>query len=728
MGVMIPLFGAPAPPDSSPEPSKPNSGAKATTSSAMQEGSGDRATDGDATEGAAWLSAGGESGQWLQLDYPAAVKVSEIQVHGGSRTLKDSLIGSGEIQVKDGEAWKKIAEFSGNRREELRVSIPDGPVTASSLRLWTPQQGPVAIREFAVYPQPAAMGEGLTFYRESKHLVCVNQLAYNDGYPKRFTVPTAPDEELHFTVNPKGSGEVVYSGKVMKGIGDFSAWHPRPEGGDYVIRVEGGSKEASESYPFEVGPGVLQRSLLQPMVDFMIDARSVVGTHPSAYGGAAWRDGSYYTHELASLVMLYLAFPEEIERMPRQIDWKAERTRVLDPGFSFTQTHMDGGFLQATRTYYTHFESPADDAPDVVKLIHWGLGMTLAKPQLMDPSGDGIGMRIHPQHIEQIAYVLALQPRLEKWLPKSLFEEAEDFASREWLATQLLEVQPEWSPQLYRPEGDPNLHLMGGTAATPYKGRHAPGHSILPNLLMYEACRKSGNGRADLYLMAAARQAEFVVKIMDWSDPRHTKGHRMSEHKTITGLVWLQQNYPKYAPEGLKRKLEQWADVAIARSDNLWDFRRYDLGDHWSIPKMNEPGNLGGFPACALSVSWLIEDPVKKQRLREIAYASLDCLFGRNPVNSASPHRPEMGWGGKIEQGWPVGFKKGTSAWLEICRGSLSSSPGSEMFPFNPRGKPRHPEGWGAFNAALNVGMAYLEFDSQSRAGLPPDCLKQENQ
>ena len=79
-----------------------------------------------------------------------------------------------------------------------------------------------------------------------------------------------------------------------------------------------------------------------------------------------------------------------------------------------------------------------------------------------------------------------------------------------------------------------------------------------------------------------------------------------------------------------------------------------------------------------------------------------------------------------LEKGWPVGFPDGTTARLETCRGSLSSGPGTEMFPFNPNGKPRFPEGWTAFNSALNVGLAYIEMDGKGVAKLPEDCLKKD--
>lgn len=557
--------------------------------------------------------------------------------------------------------------------------------------------------------------------------VFVNQLAYNDGYPKMFTLPGSVGHGAKFTILEARTGRPVFEGQVKDSRGDFSKWNAGKEGGDFRIRLTGSDgAQGAESFPFAAGERQLQKSLLQPMVDFMIDARSIVGTHQSAYGGAAWRDGSYYTHELASLITLCLAFPEEIGAMPRQIDWEAEKAKLLAPDFKLIETRGDIGMLEAAKSYYSRFEGPVAEAPDVVKLIHWGCGMTMALPEMFDPSGDGIGRQVHSQSVEQVAYVLALQPRLEKWIPKGFFNDAQRFVDEYWIKTGLLEVPGTWSPRTYRKADDPKLQVHAGPLLNPYKGRHVPGHSILPNLLMYEVARRDGSGRAIDYFKAAITQAEYVIREMDWKDPRHTKGHRMSEHKMITGLVWLQQNYPKQAPVGLKKKLEDWADVAISRSDNMWDFRRYDMGDHWTIPVMNEPGNLGGFPACALSVSWVVEDPAKKQRLREIAFGALDCLFGRNPINCASPHHPELGWNGMIEKGWPVGFPNGTTARLETCRGSLSSAPGSEMYPFNPGGKPRFPEGWSAFNSALNVGLAYIEFDGKGSAKLPDDCLKKD--
>jgi hypothetical protein len=123
----------------------------------------------------------------------------------------------------------------------------------------------------------------------------------------------------------------------------------------------------------------------------------------------------------------------------------------------------------------------------------------------------------------------------------------------------------------------------------------------------------------------------------------------------------------------------------------------------------NEPGNVAGFPACALAAASAISDPGEKQRLRELSWAALDCLFGRNPIRAASPSRPAMGFP-DVERGWPQVYS-GPAAYLETVRGVLNSSPGSEIFPFNPTGPLRYDEGWTDFNAAWNVGLAYMLAD-----------------
>jgi hypothetical protein len=93
----------------------------------------------------------------------------------------------------------------------------------------------------------------------------------------------------------------------------------------------------------------------------------------------------------------------------------------------------------------------------------------------------------------------------------------------------------------------------------------------------------------------------------------------------------------------------------------------------------------------------------------ELAYAHFDNLYGRNPLNSHAANHSEMSFIG-VDNGFPYKYKENICARLEITRGSLSSLPGTEMYPFNPKGKSRHPEGWTAYNAAWNVSLAFLNF------------------
>jgi hypothetical protein len=545
------------------------------------------------------------------------------------------------------------------------------------------------------------------------HLVAVNQIGYESGRPKRFTAPLSPDG-TPFLVRAAAGGESLFQSVIRGNIGDFSDLNAPV--GTYVIEVSDSPLKPGTSDPFLIGPNLYQDQFWQAAVDFLIDSRSAIGTHPSAFGGCPWRDGTYYDSVIPSLVLFYLADPKRIEAMPRQIDWAAEKKRVTSPDFKFNDKDPGGkGFMNAVRAYYD-LEAPAESAPDVVKLIHWGAGYYLVNPLTCDPSKDPDGWKVHAQTVEQVAYVVWAWPVLKQWLPESFYLRCRDFCFGNWRPS--LDVNPWWESKTFLAvedltEGNP----MGGLLH-PYKGRQAPGHSIVPNLLMHEVARREGRDDAAKYLNAAVKQAEWIVKNLDWNDPRTTKGQRMSEHRTIPSLVWLLQKYPQQAPPGLKEKIKDWVDVALSRSDNLWDYRRYDMQEHWSIPKLNDVGNLLSFPAIATAASWVLDDPAKKARLAQVSTATIDHVFGRNPRLAAAPANPQMGFP-EIERGWPKHYKPDTCARLELCRGSISSVPGSEMFPFNPEGSYRHPEGWVNYGAAWCISLAYLKLESSKTTPHP---------
>jgi hypothetical protein len=381
--------------------------------------------------------------------------------------------------------------------------------------------------------------------------------------------------------------------------------------------------------------------------------------------------------------------------------------------------------MMAVRRYYTELEPPKAGAPDVVQLIHWGLGYYLVNPATRDPSADPLPRQIHSQTVEQFSFLLYAWPQLKEWLAQSFYDRCRDFAFEQWKKTGLLAVDPLWDTSTYlAPEQMEGANPTGGSLH-PYKGRHTPGHSIHPNLLMYEVAKREGRADAGAYLEAARKQAQWVIDRLDWKDPRTTKGQRMSEHKTVPGLVWFLQHYPDQAPPGLIKKVEEWARLMVLRSENMWDFRRYDLETHWTIPKLNEPGNLAAFTASALAASWVVTESKLQSRLQELAIAQLDNLFGRNPRLAAAPEYPEKGWP-SIERGWPRKFPDNVCARLELTRSSLSASPGTEMYPFNPQGAYRHAEGWVNFNAAWNVALAYLAWDTMGEAKLKSQALAQE--
>ena len=540
--------------------------------------------------------------------------------------------------------------------------------------------------------------------------VALNQVGYETMGPKRLTAFGAKDGTT-FIIRSLDDTANVYQGKIQRGIGDFSEFQPADSQQEYVIALE---EESETSFPFRIHANLYQEQFWRPALDFMIDVRSVVGTHPSAFGGSPWRDGTYYSYEVPSLLWLYAADPQFFEQLPRQISWKADKQRVLSPDFVFDANNPQSeGVMEAVVRYYSELEAPAEDTPDIIQLVHWGLGFYLMKPYTKDPSQDPLPKQIHSQVVEQFSHLLYAWDSLElhRWLPQSFYDRCYTFAQTHWQAVGSLDVDSLWHPRWYdEPVRENGTWKLDYTRLLPYKGRHVPGHSILPNLFMYQVVKQSQPSLSGAYLQAAQQQTQWIIDSLDWSLPATTKGHRGSEFQTLVNLSWFLQHMPEQAPSELREKIAEWAKVAIARSDNPWDFRRYDLSDHWTIPDLNETGNVAGFPAAALSAARMVQDSAMQQRLVELAYAHVDNLFGRNPQLAAATHRPAQGYP-LVEQGWPLGYKKDVCARLELCRGGIDASPGTEMYPFNPDGEYRHPEGWVNWNASWNVGLAFLKMN-----------------
>lgn len=539
--------------------------------------------------------------------------------------------------------------------------------------------------------------------QQGQHLVSVNQLGYNTTWPKRFTAPLSPDGSV-FSISKKDSKTVLFKGIVNNNIGDFSTFKPLNEKDEYVVNVTGSGLTAGKSYPFSIDQFWLQQQLLKPALDFMIDARSVIGNHPSAYGGTPWRDGTFYSFEVPSLVLQYLSNPNDYEQLPIEINYQEEKRKVTDIGFKYVMEPEGQTALASTRKYFTDLDAPVGDKiPDIIQMIHWGIGYYLINPVTKDPSArenDEDGRRLHPQTLEQFAYFLYGFPKYKQYFSDKFYQQAKDFAFQQWDYTGLFSV-----------------YVTVGSA----KGRQAPGHSIMPNLMMYEVALRDGDTRADRFMNAAIKQAEWAIKDLDFKLPANTKGQRMSEHKLIPALVYLYTKYPKHAPAKIKAKIDEWVDVALSRSENMWDFRRYDLDKNWSVPEFSETGNIAGLPAIALSAASITDNPEKKRRLEIMATAAIDDLFGRNPQNACSAHKIDLGFN-HLEKPWPKGYYPNVTARLELVRGSFSSISPTDMYPYQPNGKFGHLEGWVAFNAAWNLSLAYMNwYDTQLNATIKND-------
>jgi len=698
----------------------------------------DKVNDGIVSDASRWLAAKGDSKPWVEMAFTQPTKVGMIDVFSGWKTEAGSSLRDFDVSVEVNGTWKRHDDWNIRKNTKSSKRIYIEQVNVTKVRLELLRAGAARIREIAVYNNKEALGlqdvgeaavqtedYGIRF---SQHQIGVNQIGYFTGRPKRFTAPLSADG-TEFKLREQGDSEIVYMGFIEGGIGDFSSFQPVDSAARYVIELSGGELTSNTSDPFLIRANLDQEQYWQAATDFLNDVRSVVGTHPSAYGGCGFRDGTYYDAIVPSLVLFYLSDPEFINSMPRQIDWQAEKARVTAPDFVYIRDGAGPGVMDAARGYY-QLEPPKANAPDVVKILHWGAGYILMKPNGRDPSAsfDDDNSLIEPQTVEQIAYVLWAWPELKQWLPQSFYDRCLEFCLKFWKpeggprghytqggsankrGASALDISPWWNPETYMTTEsfDQNIHNPGHMH--PFKGRHAPGHSIVPNLLMHEVAKREGLADADMYLNAAVKQADWIIKHLDWNDPRTTKGHRLSEHRTIPNLVWLLQKYPQQAPEGLQAKITEWARVAVSRSHNLWDFRKYS-DEMWTIPGMNEVGNSLSLPAIALSASWVVEDPALKQELERIAFASVDHLFGRNPMLHASTPHPKQGFP-EIERGWPKLYKLDTCARLETVRGNLATLPGSEMYPFQPGKKFRHLEGWSNYGASWCISLSYLQFDA----------------
>lgn len=655
-------------------PLKPRS---AKSSSVYADCTAAKAIDGIIGDDSRWVSQKSPTPAWLELDLGGTHKLAGIHLYSGFQNT--NALQNFVVQFWSAGQWRDIpsATLENNRATALAIPFDDTvDVTTDTLRLWITASHQDTARVLEVIVWPASGGNipplaaksvksGKPLQDEPVPLIYLNQSGFNLGKPKRFTAPTLADG-TRFEVRAAKGGAALFAGAIEKHIGDFSGFNPTDDR-EYVV-VAG----TNSSVPFRVGTWWFERVNYQGAVDFMIDSRHYVGNERAVCGGSfGWRDDHHFGWELHALVPQWLSNPSAYERMPRQIQYEKP-----------AETKLWG----ALQPYHA-------EAPDIVKLIHWGADVIVSQGTT------------HELLKAQLPYFLYAWPSLKDYLPAQNYEAVRDFTFAHWSDATCDRKYP------YDESGSHDLlALKTKTGST--KGSLPPGFSIEPNLLLYEVAKREGRADAEKYFQAAFQQAEWMIANLDWNDPLTTKGQRMSEFITMTGLAHLLREYPDRTPAGLAAKINAWADVVVRRADNLWDFRKLDDGARWTPmgekPTMwNEPGNVVGFPAALLAAKPLLSDPATQKRIEQLVWSHFDNMFGRNPTGrhfSFDAPREVEG----VEHGW-YSFLPGGIGRLANARFVIDGSPKDGHYPYHPeKGNFGWTEGWIQFNTPFNASLAYL--------------------
>lgn len=617
-----------------------------------------KAIDGKTSSESSWRNKADGDETWFMLKLPGATEIVELSI---KTPIENSVISDFKIQTILNGSWRNVKEISNNKNHTVSFSF-DKPILTDRIRLWIENGSQVAVSEFEVYGQQYVDSTAAEVKK-----ILVNQSGYNLYRPKRFSAPEIK-EKTPFVLAQQSNGEIVFTGYIENGIGDFSDFNPESEEEFIVIAND------HKSFPFRIGPNWLERVTYRNMIDFMIGARHYVGTtdliRPLSF---EWRDGDFFNWALQGLVAQYLSNPEAFERM--------EKTVSYVPNSSFPSEYK--GLWGALEPY-------SEDAPDLIKLIHWDVDVKISQ-----------GLE-HEMQKAELAHFLYAWPYLEKWLPQQNFDRVYEYTKDTWGKST---VKPSSTSQ-YDLSPEHNLLALKTQMGTT-KGEMPPGYSVIPNLMMHEVTKNRGEKDAEKYFEAAYRQMEWMIQNLDWKDPIVTKGQRMSEHITMRAFAYFQNKFPDRAPSGLNEKVTEWAKVVVSRSDNYWDFRKYSDDEDWVPPSWNETGNILGFPAALFAAMSIIEDKTLLDRLEVLAWSHFDNAFGRNPVGRHFSHKgPEEIEG--VDLGWYDAHKGGIGL-LDEVKFVFDGSPKSFHYPNNPEvGNLGWTEGWVQFNTAFNVSMAYL--------------------
>lgn len=635
------------------------------------------AVDGEISNPSRWVGGpDGDANIWLELKTSSIEEIAGVHVFSGYGNSDPVTHFDFEFLDQAGN-WIAIpsTHVDNNSSTALRIPFdttidvttdtvrmnirrtPNNLARIKEIRIW--RAGPEGVPEIKHNQFPPE-----TRLEPQIPALYLNQSGFNVGKPKRFTAPTLPDGTI-FSIHPSDGGAALFSGTIQQQLGDFSQFEPANRK-EYVIKAGDHT-----SVPFTVSLWQLERISYQNAIDFMIDSRHYVGNYTKKCRGSfGWRDDHHFGWALRTLVPQYLSNPAAYERMPRQVSYQAPI-----PG-------LWGGL-----------EPYSPDAPDIVKLIHWGADVTVTR------------QTTHEFLKGELAYFLYAWPMIQQWLPQQNYDVVRQFVENTWQQSNADKEYP------YDASTDHNI-LALKTAVGSTKGELPPGHSVLPNILMHQVAKRDRLPNAESYFDAAYKQVEWMVNHLDWEDPQITKGQRLSEHITMTGMAAFLQLYPDRVPKGLENKIIAWTAVMLRRSENLWDFRKLTDEGQWTPSgekrtMWNEVGNVVGFPSILLAAQPFIDTESHRNRMTELVWSHFDNAFGRNPTGRhfsfAAPKEIEG-----VEYGWYSRYQGGIGQ-LENARFVLDGSPKHVHYPYHPeKGNYGWTEGWVQFNTAYNLSLAYL--------------------
>ena len=528
----------------------------------------------------------------------------------------------------------------------------------------------IAVYSGVVAPEGAEQAEDLTLAGTTPEIkdpeIFVNQIGYDNGTSMRATIPNADGKE--FKVVNRATGEAAYTGTVVGGIADFTGLETQADTDFYLTCAD-----KQQSYDFEIGTNLIQRRSVKQALAFMVQTRS--DANVKGDNSIAWRDSHQFSFELNGLVLQYMANPSVYDNMPHSI------VGLGSCDYADLQTQNE---------------------PDIIWLIKF------AARRYYD-WGCTQGKKLHMLTKEQLAYYLYLAPELiaRGWEKEEFYQNVRDYTISVWGKD---EQPTNYQTQWYWVDGtNHDLYsvqkVFGGL-----KGSQPMGHSIVPNLMMYEVAKRDGLGDAvaEKFLKAAVDNCAYTVSNTDGNDicdPYFCKGQRMSEYVTIPALDYFVEMCPgeETLKAQVKDKIAQWGTVNIARGNNLWDIRKAvclaDLSsytfhtsgntidqEYWtgaayaladgqkpSTTPKNEPGNQAGLQAAMYAAARVLKDDAETtNRLHALGVAAIDDLFGRNPTGTAAFYHFKRDFTGG-DTGWYKQYSGGAGR-LEGCTAVIDAN------------------------------------------------------